>query len=455
MFNLPDSIAAIATPPGSGGIAAVRISGNLSWEIIKKIFRRKDNYSLEHMQALYGHILDGDKKIDEVIILPFKSPRSFTAEDSIEIFCHGGNKIASLILDLCLKHGVRKAFPGEFTFRAFINGRIDLTEAEAVNEIINASNTRSIYAASEILSGSLKLKVKLFRENLLNVITLIESSIEFPLDVDPIQRNHAIHDLNKINNELGELIKNSESGQFLRDGIKVSIIGATNAGKSSLLNQLLENNRSIVTSEPGTTRDTVEEKFLLDGYPVVLTDTAGIRDLESFGEAEKLGIERSKSALENSDIALFIFDLTIKDDNNRNNILQVINGKTNLIVGNKIDLVGANGFTTHLKYDVAISARFGTNIDKLKELLLKKIKSMNGTNNFTGGEIHINQRQKELLIQCQSALNFATVACYNNEPEDLIADELKKAIAKLDEVSGRAINDDVISNIFSKFCIGK
>ncbi len=456
MFNLSDTITAITTPLGVGGIAAIRISGNDSWSIVKKIFYRKDGYVLEHMKALHGYIKDKDKKIDEVVILPFKGPKSFTAEDSVEIFCHGGNKIVSMIMDLCLKNGARRASSGEFTFRAFINGRIDLTEAEAINEIINASNSRSVYAASEVLMGSLKSKVKTFREKLLDLITSIESSIEFPMDVNHPEKSQITRGLNEVSNELEKLIKNSENGQLLNSGIKVSIIGPPNVGKSSLLNQLLENNRSIVTSEPGTTRDTVEEKLILDGYPFVLIDTAGIRDSECLGEAEKSGIERSKFALNNSDISLFVFDLTKKTNQETSEILGLANEKNKIVIGNKLDLLEPDGALPEKKLncDIAVSAKFGTNIDKLKNKLIEKAKSVN-RNHIKEEGIYINQRQKELLLQCKSSLDFAIEVVAKNDPDDLIADELKKAISKLDEVSGRLINDDVISSIFAKFCIGK
>jgi len=456
MFNLSDTITAITTPLGVGGIAAIRISGNDSWSIVKKIFYRKDGYVLEHMKALHCYIKDKDKKIDEVVILPFKGPKSFTAEDSVEIFCHGGNKIVSMIMDLCLKNGARRASSGEFTFRAFINGRIDLTEAEAINEIINASNSRSVYAASEVLMGSLKSKVKTFREKLLDLITSIESSIEFPMDVNHPEKSQITRGLNEVSNELEKLIKNSENGQLLNSGIKVSIIGPPNVGKSSLLNQLLENNRSIVTSEPGTTRDTVEEKLILDGYPFVLIDTAGIRDSECLGEAEKSGIERSKFALNNSDISLFVFDLTKKTNQETSEILGLANEKNKIVIGNKLDLLEPDGALPEKKLncDIAVSAKFGTNIDKLKNKLIEKAKSVN-RNHIKEEGIYINQRQKELLLQCKSSLDFAIEVVAKNDPDDLIADELKKAISKLDEVSGRLINDDVISSIFAKFCIGK
>lgn len=447
MYNLTDTIAALCTPPGTGGLAAIRMSGDKSWSIIEKIFLPY-RQMFEHMHALHGFIKDGEKIVDEVIVLPFRSPRSYTTEDVIEIFCHGNSKIASMILDLCVKYGARKALAGEFTFRAFVNGRIDLTEAEAVSQITQANTSSSVFASSEILAGSLKSKVISFREKMLNLVTAIESSVEFPLDVNPPQRDGIVLQLSKIGCEIKQLISDSESGQLLHEGIKVSIIGEANVGKSSLLNQLLESQRAIVTSEPGTTRDTIEEKLVIGGYSIVLVDTAGIRESKLLKETEKLGIERAKHALENSDIALVVFDVT--DKKPASNVLNIIDGRKKIVVGNKIDLLDS----PNNQYDIMVSAKFGTNIDKLKDLLLEKIKTFNGKIKHNEG-ISINQRQRELLLQCGSSIEFAIEMANKGETEDLIADELKKAISRLDEVSGLKINEDVITNVFSKFCIGK
>lgn len=461
MYNLSDTIAAICTPPGIGAIAAIRISGPESWAIAKKIFvvgssGRFKTYHYHHMQAVYGYIVDGDKVIDEVITLPYKSPNSFTTEDVIEIFCHGGSKIASMILDLCLKNGARKASKGEFTFRAFVNGRIDLTEAEAVNEIINADNLYSIYNASSNLTGSLKEKLSIFREKIFNLLTSIESHLEFPLDVPQTERSQIIEELSSIKNELEDLICGSNQGQMLRTGIKVSILGIPNVGKSSLLNQLLESERAIVTDEPGTTRDTVEEKAVIGDLPFVLVDTAGIRDnMMEVSKAEKLGIQRSRNSIDASDIVLIMFDLTKGICDGTRQILGSINGKPKILIGNKIDLFNGNE-NALTKFDVSISAKYGTNLNLLKNLLVEKasnlLKNDNGNNHLYN--FSINQRQKELLLQCsQSIENAINAASYGTE--DLIASELKNSISRLDEISGRKVNEEIITNIFAKFCIGK
>ena len=454
MFDLSDTICAISTPKGSGAIAAIRISGTESWNIAQKIFS-SPQHSFNHMRAIYGFIKDSEKIIDEVVLLPFKSPNSYTAEDVIEIFCHGSNQIASMILDLCLKNGARLAQNGEFTFRAFINGKIDLTKAEAINEIIAATNPQAVYAVSEILSGSLKEKVTYFREKLFSLLMSIEGAIEFPMDVSQKSIDEIKNELQKLNAELINLINTSVDGQVLKNGIKVSIVGPPNAGKSSLLNQLLETERAIVTPEEGTTRDTVEETVMINGYPFVLVDTAGIREKGIVTEAEKIGIERTKKAIEKSDVSIFIYDLTQENKVETQLIESLLKDKTKITVGNKLDLV--NG--SKKDCDVAISAKFGTNIDQLKKILYAQ-RNLHDTIRTTQYS-YINQRQKELLLQCSTSIQFAVSICSRDAinrvstAEDLIADELKKAVSRLDEISGMKVNEEVIKNIFSKFCIGK
>ncbi len=471
MFNISDTICAICTPKGTGAISVIRISGTESWKIGQKIFSQTQypilntQYSFEHMYAQHGYIKDNDKTIDEVIILPYKAPNSFTTEDTVEIFCHGGLQVTSQVLDLCLKHGVRQAKNGEFTFRAFVNGRIDLTEAEAINEIISADNEKAVSIASQILSGSLKDKIVGFREKLLNLITSIESSVEFPMDIADMSKEEVVANLKNIQSEIGELIKDSREGLLLREGIKVSIVGPTNAGKSSLLNQLLESERAIVSDEPGTTRDTVEEKILIDGWSVILVDTAGIREKDSASKSEKMGIERSKQSIQNSDIVLGVFDLTNKS-HDQSEFSNLIKDKSKIIIGNKVDLVDTSNISKN-GFDILISAKNGDNITQLKKLLIEKASSLFNTRHSIlplearlakGGNTqycYINQRQKELLIQCNSAIENSTDLANKNISEDLISDELKNAISKLDEISGRTISDEVIKNIFAKFCIGK
>lgn len=464
MYDLRDTITAICTPAGVGSISVIRVAGTDSWEIVSKIFTPSSSApnphspfpsSFSHMQAQHGSIKDGNKLIDEVIVIPYKAPKSFTTEDTVEICTHGGNQVTSMVLDLCLRNGARLAKNGEFTFRAFINGRIDLTEAEAINELINATSSKTVLSANEILSGGLKNKVLSFRERLLNLVSGIESSIEFPMDVGSSKKDEISIDLKKINLELLELIETSKEGQLLRDGVKVSIIGSPNAGKSSLLNQLLESERAIVTSKAGTTRDTIEERVIIDGWPIVLVDTAGLRKEEISDEAEKIGIERSKSALEKSDIALFVFDITKEKDISSNEILHSVNGKPKILIGNKIDL-NSQLAARSSQFDVLISAKEGTNIENLKSLIIEKIKFLSRiTSHESRSTFYVNQRQKELLLQCSNSIDFAQEIIKKNDPEDLIADELKRAISKLDEVSGQKINDDVIANVFTKFCIGK
>ncbi|OGI20866.1 MAG: tRNA uridine-5-carboxymethylaminomethyl(34) synthesis GTPase MnmE [Candidatus Melainabacteria bacterium RIFCSPHIGHO2_02_FULL_34_12] len=466
VFNLSDTIAAIITPPGNGGIAAIRISGPDSWSLAKKFFYhtkkegevtkpRLQEPCFQHMQALHGYIKKENKIIDEIILLPYKALKSFTSEDVIEIFCHGGSHISSMILDICLENGARKAKNGEFTFRAFVNGRIDLTEAEAINEIINADNNRMVYETSGNLTGALKEKVSSFREKILNLITSVESTVEFPMDVPDFDKNKFIKELKEINLSFCELIKNSKEGQFLREGIKISIVGAPNVGKSSLLNILLGNKRAIVSQEPGTTRDTIEEKTMIDEWPVVFVDTAGVREAKNLSEPEQIGIERTKNALLKSDIVLLLFDLSVGINDDTNRLFDLVNGKPKVLVGNKIDLLEKP--FQDIKCNVQISAKYATNIDKLKKIIIERINSFTSNHGVQNSSsvLYINQRQKELLLQCNSSISKAIDKVQNNEPEDLISDDLKEALSRLDEVTGRKINDEIITNIFAKFCIGK
>lgn len=463
MFDLSDTLVAICTPKGTGAIAAIRVSGSDSWHIANRIFSQNahpssliSNPCFMHMHALHGYIYDGNKTIDEVIILPYKAPNSFTREDVIEIFCHGGYKVTSMILELCLKMGARLAKPGEFTFRAFINGRIDLTEAEAINELINATTDNSVNAAFDIVTGSLKKKVKEFREKIYLLITSLEGAIEFPMDVTLIDKKNLHHKLNNIKDDLLELIIASKDGCVLRDGIKLSIVGEPNVGKSSLFNQILESERAIVTDIPGTTRDTIEEKVVLGGWPFVFVDTAGIRDHQYVDEVEKHGIDRTRSAIEKSDIVLYVTDLSRQKSNGRNDqVLREIKNKPKIVVGNKIDLVETcHGISLrNMDCDIAISAKYGINMDKLKRLLIEKLE--HSKSNINNQIIFVNERQSNLLQQVVSSLDFAMDQIVKEIPDDLIADELKKAVSKLDEVSGSNVNEEVINNIFSKFCIGK
>ena len=462
MYDLSDTICAICTPPGTGGLAAIRISGNDSWAVAQKIFSKNHRFigssthQFIHMRAQHGYIIDCETIIDEVVILPYKAPKSYTTEDVIEIFCHGSGKIASLILEFCVKSGSRKAKNGEFTFRAFVNGRIDLTAAEAVNEIINADNQELIFSATSVLKGSLRDKVSDFKERLLSLITSIESSVEFPMDVISLEKDEVLSSLNKIKINLETLIEQSEDGQILRKGINIAIVGKPNVGKSSILNQLLENERAIVADEPGTTRDTIEEKVLIGELPIVLVDTAGIRDSQCLNDSERLGIERSKSAIQKSDVLLYVYDLCESLTPAFNESIELFGDKAKVVVGNKLDLLG-NDVSLYSRDSeiVYISAKHGTNIDKLKQVIVKKLNSMAVKSSTNGSSFYVNERQKLLLVSCLSYIKSSIEMLDKGLQEDLVPDELKNALSKLDEITGAKVNENVIKNIFEKFCIGK
>lgn len=470
MYNLSDTIAAICTPKGIGSIAAIRLSGKDSWEIVNKIFSSRSlcergspakgeaatlnaerSMLFTPMQAQYGHLYDKEKLIDEVIVLPYKSPNSFTTEDSIEIFCHGGIQIPSMVLDLCLKNGARLAQKGEFTFRAFVNGRIDLTEAEAINDLIHADSEKLALSSIESIKGSLKEKIASFKQLLVNLLSTIESAIEFPSDVPPINPEYLKATLTNLHSKIQSLITSSKEGQILRQGIKVCIVGPPNAGKSSLLNRLLENERAIVTDIPGTTRDLIEEKVTINGYPIVIIDTAGIRNDNDLEKPEFIGIKKSKEILQKSELAIIVFDINNFQNESLIDITNNLNGQPKIIIGNKIDLIKNEIVNNH--FDILISATEGTNIQELKTLLTQRIESILPKNIST--DVFINERQKTLLIQCNNSIENAIEMIKKNIPEDIFSDELKKGIAKLDQISGTQVNEEIMSNIFEKFCIGK
>ncbi|MBI1858213.1 MAG: GTP-binding protein, partial [Candidatus Melainabacteria bacterium] len=282
--------------------------------------------------------------------------------------------------------------------------------------------------------------------------TSLEGTIEFPLDVEDVNREELSSKLKFITDELEHLIEDSSEGRVLREGVKLSIIGEPNVGKSSLLNRLLENERAIVTNIPGTTRDTIEEKLVLQGWPLVLVDTAGIREHNMLDEAEEYGIQRTKKAVEKSDLVLLVKDLSKQEEHDSLKLYELIKDKPRIVVGNKVDLIESNG--KPMACDVEISATQGTNVAELKLLIIEKIKeSIKARSNNTS--IFVNERQKELLVQTKTSLQFVMEQSKKEIPDDLIADELKKSISKLDEITGQGVNDDVIKNIFAKFCVGK
>ena len=438
-----DTITAIATPIGTGGVGVIRISGDRSFEIIGKIFAKKN---LEAGRIAHGWIMDGDKKIDEVLVLPFKNPNSYTGEDVIEIHCHGGINVVRNILDLVLQNGARTAERGEFTKRAFLNKKMDLSQAEAVADLIHAKTKNFAKQSAKNLSGVLGEKIKEIRTDIFNVLSKIIAGIDFPEDVAEPEYSYIISEFEKALEKIDKILAGARSSDILRQGVKIAIVGRPNVGKSSLFNTLLNVERAIVTDIAGTTRDVLKENLDWD-VAITLIDTAGIRDNEDVGKVEEIGIEYSKQSAEDADLVLFLYDVSAGMTEEDKIILDLIKDKTHLIVANKSDLVQA----VPAEGEILISTKTGDGIEELKS----KIKEI--VYNFSPDEMEYvtNSRQQDCLCKCRESLIQALDAAKINELQDLISIDLKTALLYLDEITGEVVTDEILNNIFDHFCIGK
>lgn len=438
-----ETISAIATPLGTGGVGVIRISGEKAFEIVSKIFSKK----VEQAGKIYhGWIIENDKKIDEVIVLPFKAPNSYTGEDVIEIQCHGGPAVVKKILNLTVQSGARLAQRGEFTKRAFLNKKLDLSQAEAVLDIIHAKTTNFAQKSANNLSGVLAQEIKEIKSSLFTLYSRIIAAVDFPEDVREPEYSYLKEEVEKSIEKIDKILKNANASNIMRQGIKVAIAGCPNAGKSSLFNALLNIERAIVTEIPGTTRDIIQETLDIEGIPVTLIDTAGIRDNENVDKVEAIGIEYTKNCVENADLILFLFDWSKGFDKNDALIYELIEDKPHIKIASKSDLAEVSNPEA-----VNISSKTGFNIDILKE----KIKEAVIDANSFETEFVTNQRQEECLQHSRTALFNALVAINNNELQDLISIDIKSALMALDEITGEVITDEILDNIFENFCIGK
>ena len=442
MSNFFETIAAPATPLSYGGIGVIRISGDEALNIVSKFFNKK----IKENSINHGWIIDNDKKIDEVIVLYFKAPKSYTGEDVIEIQTHGSPVVIKKILNLLLDSGARLADRGEFTKRAFLNRKMDLTEAEAVLDLINSKTTKSASKNASNLSGVLYLEISKMRERIIEILAKITASIDFPEDVKEVSYNEIINSLVPIKEKIENILKNAKNHNILREGINISVIGRPNVGKSSLFNALLNLERAIVTDIAGTTRDTIKESFEIKGILATLTDTAGIREDENIDKVEQIGIKQAKNSIAESDIVLLLFDgiegIT-KDDRE---IFELAKGKKSILVATKADI-------QEIKYEnaISISSKTGYNIDKLKNLIYEALIDFN----IDDSEFTTNQRQQKSLKDALDFINNALFAAQNEELQDLISIDIKSALVSLGEISGEVINDEILNGIFEKFCIGK
>ena len=455
-----DTICGISTPIGEGGISIIRISGDRCLDIIDKIFKGVNKSSVKEMKTYtmrYGHIYNIEKTevIDEVIISYMKGPKSFTAEDIVEVNCHGGVTSTNRVLQEIIKSGARIAEPGEFTKRAFLNGRIDLSQAEAVMDIIRAKTDLSMKSAIMQSSGYLSREINKLREYMLNTLALIEYSVDFTEDDEEVDESvpvRIIEQLSKAKNEMNLLLKNADEGRIIRDGLKLAIVGKPNVGKSSLLNALLKEKRAIVTDIPGTTRDVIEEFINLDGIPVKVIDTAGIRETDDI--VEQIGVEKSREKMNEADLVIFVLDSSRELDDEDREILERLKDKKYIVLLNKVDLESKidENEIKDLDNIIRISAKSGFGLEDLKS----KIKDM-----FFDGEVDTesliisNSRHKQALYRALENCELAESKVKANEFLDLISIYVTAALKALGEITGSELEEDLVNKIFSEFCVGK
>jgi tRNA modification GTPase len=446
-----DTIVALATPLGTGAISVIRVSGPVAINSVSQIFDGKKKLTDVASHTIhYGNIVNRDNKhIDDVLVSVFIEPNSYTGEDAIEISTHGNPLIGQKIIDLLLSENIRIAEPGEFTKRAFLNNRLDLTQAEAVVDVIESRTEASLRGSRNQLDGLLSKKVNELREMLVNASSFVELELDFAEeDLEFIDKNELISKINSIVDEIDGLLSTYSFGRVMRDGVNVAIVGQPNVGKSSLLNYILKESRAIVSKIPGTTRDVIREEVSIEGILFKLFDTAGIRVSED--EIEKEGVLRSREAVGNSDIIMMIGDIEQSFSENLYKELKRLNKKENIIrVLNKIDLVEQN----KIDNDVEVSAKTGAGIEKLFKVL--KEKSIGGNSYSEKSAIVSNLRHYNCLKKAKENLNIAKKSVEKNMSGEFISVDLRNAENNLAEIIGTVTTDDILNNVFSKFCIGK
>ena len=455
-----DTIAAIATALTNSGIGIIRVSGSEAFDIVDRIFRpknkRKKLKEEKTYTVHYGHIQDGDEIIDEVLAIVMRGPHSYTAEDTVEIDCHGGVLVMKKILETVIKYGARMAEPGEFTKRAFLNGRIDLSQAEAVIDVINSKNNYALKSSVSQLSGSMSKKVKELREKLLFEIAFIESALDDPehisLDGYPEKLKVTVNDMQE---ELNRSLSTFDSGRVLSEGIRTVILGKPNAGKSSLMNVLVGEERAIVTDIAGTTRDALEENIRLHGISLNIVDTAGIRETEDV--VEKIGVDKARANADDADLLIYVVDGSCPLDENDYQIMNLIEGRKSIVLLNKTDLemvlTPEEIKEKTGKEVVAVSAKEQRGIDLLEE----KIKEL-----FLSGEIDFNHevmitnvRHKTAMSEALKSLSLVKQSIEDQMPEDFYSIDLMNAYEQLGTIIGESLEDDLVNEIFNKFCMGK
>lgn len=450
-MNLDDTIVAIATPPGRGGIGVVRLAGPEARAVALTMLRL--NAELQAQRAHYGEIVDPEsgERMDEVVATYFAKPHSYTTDDIVEVSCHGSPVLLARVVELALAKGVRMADPGEFTMRAFLNGRIDLTQAEAVRDLIESQTLYQAKVAAQQLGGSVSRRLQPIKQQLVNLIAVLEAGIDFAEDdVSVLPAEEAIARIAEVREPLAKLKEGFAFGKVVHEGLTLAIVGRPNVGKSSLFNRLVERDRAIVTATPGTTRDLVTETVSLGGIPVHLVDTAGIR--ESRDEAESIGIQKSREAMADADLVLVVLDAHDSTHPIDDQLIAAAAERSAIIVENKIDLgrqIASNGWELPV---VHTSATTGEGIAELREQILRMVSGESGREE---SGFLTNLRQHQLVSDSLVALDAATSALNARIPHEMVLMDLYNALRPLDDITGATTADDILNLIFSTFCIGK
>jgi len=446
-----DTIVAKTTADGSSAINVIRVSGSDSIPVVNSVFKGANLLNKPTHSVHYGHVIDNDRTLDEVMVSIFKAPKTFTTEDVVEIACHGGNFIANEILKLLISKGARMAENGEFTKRAYLNGRIDLTEAESIMDLVNAESANQLLLATDQLNGDIKQLVHQLQEEILNIVAQIEVNIDYPEydDVEQLTNEHVLPQIELLIKKITTIISESETGKVIRDGIKTVIVGKPNVGKSTLLNRLLKEDKAIVTDISGTTRDLIEAELNLDGIILKLVDTAGIRLTEDI--IEQIGIERTKKAIHSANLVLLVLNQAEQLTELDQELLDLTKHKPRIIIGNKIDL----GKQIELQHEsiINISAKNNQGLEELT----KKVKAMFIDEKLlkSNHALLSNTRHIGKFKEVKQALEDAQKAALAFVPIDFVEIDLRKAWSTLGEVTGQSTSDDLLNNLFSKFCLGK
>lgn len=457
---LSDTIAAISTGMTNSGIGIVRISGNHSLEVADRVFKpKKGSGKISEMKSHtvhYGYIYDDEKIVDEVLVTVMRAPNTYTKEDTVEINCHGGVVVVSKVLETVLKNGARPAEPGEYTKRAFLNGRIDLSQAEAVIDVINAKNEYALSNSVRQLKGVVSVKIIEIREKIMKNIAYIEAALDDPEHISLDNYSEELQSVVKeISGELKKLIDSADNGRVACEGIKTVILGKPNAGKSSFLNSIMGEERAIVTDIEGTTRDTLEENILINGISLNIVDTAGIRNTQD--KVEQIGVDKARKCAEEADLIIYVVDSSRKIDENDKEILNIIKNKKTIILFNKCDLEPE--ITKEEIEEISeapvikISAKHGDGMEKFEELLKKMF--FEGKININDEVFITNARQKSDIISAYDSIQMVAKSIREGMSEDFFTIDLMNAYESLGRVIGESVEDDLVDTIFSKFCMGK